>query len=516
MRPRKSILFTIFALSTLSLSAQQESRFERRTDSEDDSSIREFVESKENIGVQKKASNLQISGDVRFVWQNQHEKGVAIYASDKPESSDKPSGLKNTADEAQKNNQTNDNTPAPAVTKPKPDDSLKDRFSNLRGYGRVGIDDVPIAFNDYKVKFNLKFKYDFDQTWAMAQLQFNNLAGISSFNQCSGNFPVFSKNGQYVVSRLETDRAYGGQGSGFGGSLNLRRAYIGHTLFADGKQRLDFEIGRRQLDDVFMSEIQFSNYLDGVIFEYASDINQLSDFYLTAAAFIVDQRTSHYAYAIETGLLNIFDSNFDLRYSFIDWQRKDKNRCFVDDPIGNQFKISQFTLAYQVTPTICGYALPTELYGAFLVNTAAQKNIFTNNKRANLGWYLDIYVGNVLKKGDWSFEFIYTAAQAQVVPDYDCCGVGRGNILNTRLTDFIVEKKVKTSLTDKSSDKSSDKNYYIRQGNANYQGCLFDFLYAVTDNFSVDISYEFSYALDKEIGGDHRFHNFEMEFLYAF
>lgn len=482
----KYLMLSALGLASSNAFAQQETAFERRMDSRDETSVREFVESKENIDVRKKANNLEISGDVRFVWQNKHEKGEILFI-----------------DEDSSSSEDNDYS------------SLFDvEYRSLRGHGYAGRDGIPISNNDFNVKFNLKVKYDFDKTWAMGHLQFNNLAGITAINDCYGRFPVFNKNGDKIVNEVTLDRREGGKGSGFGAGINLKRAFIGHNLYADGKHRLDMTIGRRQLDDIFMSEIQFDNYFDGFLFEYASQITNVSDFYLKAGVFVVDQRVDHYAWATEVGFLSVCGSNLDVRYSFIDWVKKGENRCYMPHSIGTKFQISQFTLAYEIVPKIFDYELPIEVYGAFLINTAAEKNKYSKGKKANLGWYLDLYAGNVTKKGDWTFEFIYAVVQAQAVPDFDVAGVGRGNIFNERFTDEVIMPNDFTN--SNSSSLSNVHGYLLRQGNANYQGCLFDFLYAVTDNFSIDMSYEFSVAADKHLGGRHNYHNVEIEFLYAF
>ncbi len=477
-------MLTSTVLASINAFAQQETNYERRMDSRDETAVREFVESKENIDVKQKANNLEISGDVRFVWQNKHEKGDVLFVEN--------SSFSDVAD----------------VKK----ESISKEYRSVRGNGFVDSKGIPISNNDFNVKFNLKVKYDFDKTWAMGHVQFNNLAGISSINDCHGEYPVFNEYGD-LVRNVRLDRTHGGKGSGFGSGINLRRAYIGRNLYADGNHRLDMEIGRRQLDDIFMSEIQFDNYFDGALIEYASKISNVSDFYLKVGAFVIDQRVNHFGYATEVGFLSIGGTDLDFRYSFIDWVKRGKNRCFVHDPIGSKFQISQFTLAYEIVPKIFDYELPIEIYAAFLINTAAEKKVYTKGKRANLGWYLDLYAGNVVKKGDWTFEFIYAVVQAQAVPEYDVSGIGRGNILNNRLTDYVPGP---ISISTSDSSLSDLDAYFVRQGNTNYQGCLFDFLYAITDNFSMDISYEFSVPVDKKIGGSHNFHNLELEFLYAF
>jgi|GEM_PF-471562 len=503
----KYLVLIVTGLTSINAYSQQETANERKTDSRDETAVREFVESKENIDIKKKANNLEISGDVRFVWQNQHEKGKILFR-ETPQSTSSNEKVHHGSSKEQ-----------PAKIDNHSDEHFKSKYSRLRGGGHVGRDEIPISNNNFNVKFNLKFKYDFDQTWAMGHLQFNNLAGITSIQGCQGEFPIFNESGDEIVKKVTLNRDWGGKGSGFGSAINLKRAYIGHTIFADGKSRLDLEVGRKQLDDLFMSEIQFNNYFDGAVFEFAGQIDQVSDWYLSAGAFVIDQRVDHFGWVAEIGFLNICDSKIDVRYSFIDWRKKCINRCFAFDPEGSRFEISQFTLAYQITPKILGYDIPMELYGAFLINTAAHKNEFAGNKKVNLGWYFDLYAGNARKKGDWSFEFIYAVVQAQAVPDFDVCGIGRGNIMNMNLTDYAPDLVKLQSRDFKSSDSSSlseIEGYFPQQGNANYQGCLFDFLYAVTDNFLIDLSYEFSVAADKKIGGRHTYHSLEMEFLYAF
>lgn len=474
--------------------AQQENRFEREFD-RDETAVREFVESKENIDVRAKANNLEISGDVRFVYQNRQEEADIICVKDL-EGFDPKNFTKH---------------------------DIEKRYRKLRGGNRVNRDGLPVSCNDFNVKFNLKIKYDFDQTWAMAQVQFNTLAGISAVERCEEvEFPIFSLDQEHV-DRLNVNRRNGGKGSAGLVGVTLKRCYIGHTLYADGKHRLDLEIGRRKLDDIFMSEIQFDNYFDGVLFDFSSEIDNFSDWYWKIGAFVIDQRIDHYGWATEIGFLDILDSDWDLRYSFINWRKNGISRCFVSDPVGTRFQISQLTLSYEINPTLFGREIPIELYGAFLINTAAKKTVFSNDKLANLGWYFDLFAGNVLKKGDWSFEFIYAYVQAQAVPDFDIYGISRGNILNTRFTDIVPYlhddfSSMSSSSSSASSSSSSAKKfgYYVRQGNANYHGCLFDVVYGVTDNFLIDFAYEFAHQVEKEIGGRHFYQNFELEFLYAF
>lgn len=489
------LCLSVIGFATTYTYAQQETRFEREFD-RDETAVREFVESKENIDVKTKSNNLEISGDVRFVYQNKQEKATVL-VTDKDFSDFDPNNFDSS--------------------------ELKEKYRRLRGGDYVNKDGLPISCNDFNVKFNLKVKYDFDHTWAMAQVQFNTLAGISTIEECKGqSFPVFNSSGD-SVKRVMVDRRWGGKGSAGNVGITLKRAFIGQTIFADGKHRLDLEIGRRKLDDVFMSEIQFDNYFDGVLLDFASEIDEVSEWYWKIGAFVVDQRIDHYGWATEIGFLDIMGTDWDARYSFIDWQKRGVNRCFIMNPIGTRFQISQFTLSYSINPTLFDREIPIELYGAFLINSAAKKSVFSNDRKANLGWYIDIFAGNVLKKGDWSLEFIYAYVEAQAVPDFDIYGISRGNILNERLTDIVPNGPSNYSSSDfseMSSSQSSSKpkynSYFVRRGNANYQGILVDFVYGISDNFLIDIGYEYSMEANKHIGGPHRYQNIEMEFLYAF
>lgn len=478
-----AILNLSLVLLAASASAQQETAYEREF-SRDETAVREFVESKENIDVRAKSSNLEVSGDVRFVYDNKQEKGIVLCI---------PKGAK-----------LEDLTAS----------EIKERCVRMRGGNFVNKDGLPVSCNDYNVKFNLKMKYDFDQCWAMAQVQFNTLAGISSVEECRAqNFPVYNF-ATDRVRRIDVDRSEVGKGSASNVGITLKRSYIGKTLYADGKQRLDLEIGRQKLDDLFMSEIEFDNYFDGCLFDYARDIDGFSDFYGKIGAFVIDQRVDHYGWVTEFGFLDIMDTDIDVRYSYIDWMKKGYSRCFVYNPTGSRYQISQFTLSYALNPTIFCKEIPIELYGAFLINTAASKNKYTLYKKSNIGWYVDIFAGNVLKKGDWSVEFVYAYVQAQALPDFDSSGPGRGNILNQRMQDrveFFQKPKVPSD-----SDDEDEKIIYPRCGNTNYHGFSIDFVYGVTDNFLIDIGYAYTQEIDRSIGGLHHYQNIEIEFLYAF
>jgi hypothetical protein len=471
----------------------QETSFERQLNNRDDQPVREFVQSKENIDVKEKASNLEISGDVRFEWQTIQEKGVVLFVD--PHSSSEGA------------------TYGP----------FHQEYRALRGGNHVDRDGLPISVNDFDVEFNLKFKYDFKNAWAFAHLQFDNPAGVKGRNDCFGTFAVFNRHGSQVKEFIPRDSRFAIKGSGDGIFFTLKRAYIGYNVYSNGKHRFDLEIGRRKLDDIFESEIQFTSRFDGVLLKYASAIDEFADWYWNAGVFVIDERVNHFGWVGEIGLIDIMDLGLDLRYNFIDWEKRGRNRCFIHNPLGTRFQNSQVSLNYTIHPTICKKELSVEFYGGFLINHAAKKTIFTRWKKKNLGWYAGVYIGNVHKKGDWSLDIEYIGVQAQAVSEYDVGSIGRGNILNENLLDILDE-----SFPGYSSDSyhsarhfsrepsSNIVGFFPRRGNTNFTGWRFEFLYAITDNFSIDAIFEFSNEEDRHIGGRHYYQDFELEAIYAF
>lgn len=494
--------------------AGQESDYERRHDETDPLPVREFVQSKENIDVRQKASNLEISGDVRFEWRHLNEEGRRVFFVENSSGSESYG-----SDEG----------------------SFIQRYVTLQGSGALDNKLLPVSRNDWDVEFNFKLKYTFGRAWAAAHLQYDNSAGIRGFNDCFSDYIVIGiprscasisdpdfpsesyygssfssagspESGDLFIVTVPRDGRYATKGSGESAAINLKRAYMGYNIYADGVHRLDVELGRRKLNDIFDSEIQFGCRFDGIVFKYASAIDRVAEWYANVAAFIIDERVDHAGFVFEIGLLDMFDAGLDFKYSLIDWTKGGKNRCFIRHAEGSQFVNSQFTVNYHMMPEIYCKKIPVEFYGAFIINHAAKKNIFTHHKRKNLGWYAGVLVGDVDKEGDWSFDITYEYVQAQMASDADVNGIGRNNVLNERLTDILPLDSGSSS----SSFSSSRDVIFPRRGNTNFKGWSFEFLYAMTDNLSLDIIYEFTHAEDNHIGGRHYYSNAEIEAIYAF
>lgn len=470
-----TLLFAILTVfNTSFLMAQevdigQETSFSRELRTNDVRPIREFVESKENISLKDKDQNLEMSGDVRFEYQNLHEKSLVIKVNEHKK-------------------------------------KFYQKYEAVRGNPNFRLLGLPLSNNDFDVEFNFKLKYTYDKAWFAAHVQYDNPAGCKGFDLCK----VTLADENLTIERSTRDSF---KGSGFADGINLKRAYMGYTLYADGRHRWNLEIGRRKLNDIFESEIQFSNRFDGVLIEYTAAIDKVESWYWTAGVFVVDERVNRFGSAFEVGLLNVADFNFDLKYSLINWLGNNRTRCVDGRPFGYNYLNSQVTLNYYFDLPLCllyaehnKHQKSCEFYTAFLINHAAKKCRSSHFKKKNLGWYAGVMIGEVEEKGDWSLDIEYLVVQAQAVNDFDVDGICRGNIQNDNFFDVWTLK----------DDGVVVDVLVPGRGNANYKGWKFEFLYAVTDNFSLDILYQFSHPEDSHIGGPHHYTDFKAEAIYAF
>lgn len=352
---------------------------------------------------------------------------------------------------------------------------------HLTGKRKDGI--VEAAKNDTDVEFNLRFDYKAGRTWACAQLQFDNAAGIKRFgdkcpsNNCGGFF-----------------------GSGDCDNICLRKSYIGYNLNCNQCFYVDLEIGRKgNLYNVFSSKVQFVSRFDGLLLKVSSKMKCI-DWYLNSAVFLIDELTDHYGYVTETGLYNINNTSIDCKYSFIWWPNHGKNTCGVRNPKGFRYAISQFSTYYHIDP-IWSWCKPSYFYGAFLVNhdvyhsnpvdTRCRAKLDGKFPSANLAWYVGFYMGDVVKAGDWTVELRYEWVQAKSIPDGDVSGIGRGITNRGNFTRDLT-------------------------GNTNYHGWRFETLYGLTDHLSIDLILERSRQLSKKFGGTRSYSKIEVELIYAF
>lgn len=465
--------------------SQDSSRYDEELNERDWEALRDFVNTKRTIDVKEKATNLTISGDVRTEYRHLYE-SLNHYRL--------RGGKGNTLGR-------------PGA---RPDDIVffNQQFGEtpqlIKEYGAP----LPISQNDFDMEFNLYFDYRADKTWAVAQLQFDNSAGVDS----GENAPNVDPEGWF--------------GSGKCAEICLKKAYFGYNVFCCDGTRFDVELGRRRLYTAFDSKVQFLSRFDGILLKYSTNLECISDMYAQLAGFVVDERVNQFAWATEFGFKNIYDTGIDFKYSFIDWQKYGFNRTMqyvgdvdqwkqtVNHPLGFRYMVSQWLLCYHLDPELLNQ--PAKIYAAFLMNHARKNftpimeiapGVNTGKPiRCNLAWYAGLYIGDVVKEGDWAFDFQYQVVEALAVPGEDCGGIGNGNCLDNSITGLF------------------------GRGNTNYQGFRLEGLYALTDNITIDTIFEWSKEWDKKIGtyryvtpdgvfggsGRHRYSKLELEAIYAF
>lgn len=414
---------------------QDGSAYQEELNERDFEALNDYLNTKRTISLEEKDCNLTISGDVRTEWRHMNEKI---------------------------------------------DDLL------VRGgsaFEEIDGRDVRISRNDFDIEFNLRFDYVCDRTWAVVQLEYDNSAGVDAPAQFPGELIV---NGNKIYNAGPEDDVYecGYYGSGRCDDICLKKAYFGYNICCDGCTRFDVEIGRRNLYNVFDSQVQFLSRFDGILLKYKTTWECVADWYINLAGFLVDERSNHFAWVTEIGFLNMCDWGLDFKYSFIDWQKHGQNRFFCRNPQGMDFLNSQFTLIYNFDPEML--CMPARVFGAFVWNHAGNDGFEGNHHKRNIAWYAGFSVGQVVYEGDWAFQGQYQVVQENSIPNDDVSGIGLGNY------------------------------YDLPFANTNFRGWKFEALYAVTDNITLDAIAEWSNQDQKTVLGSHHYSKFEIEAIYAF
>jgi len=327
---------------------------------------------------------------------------------------------------------------------------------NQRGSGGA-VANAP-TYN-YDVELNFMINYRSENSWANIKIEFDNNAGI--FNGTSSR-------------------------------INLERAFFGVRVYDGDKDQFSIEFGRRFLSYTFDSQVEFGARMDGILFKYNRPLGFAGDFYIYGGPFLVNEQVDQYAYIAEIGLLNICDTGVYLKYSILDWDTKSFNNAF--DQNSFRFLNSQWLLGYKFVPPYLGKVVT--LFSAALINHAAKPLVITNEQKANLAWYVGFYIGELMKKGDWSLSVLYEYVEAQSVPQFDSNGIGTGN--------------------------ASGANFYNAttaanaQGDTNFKGFSIDLLYLFTTSLTLQNSYSQSIRADTGIGPPFRNKQYELELVYAF
>lgn len=353
----------------------------------------------------------------------------------------------------------------------------------VNGVGVRGSNQNQIAQDIFKSEFNLFVDYSQPCSWVSTKLRWT------------------------VIS---------GKDGGSATKVDLERAFLGYDFYHYGDTDLYIEMGRSRLDFIFDSRVEFSAVFDGLHLYYTQHWGNWTRAVIHGGPFLVDPVSNHYGWIIETALYEINCTGFLVKYSIIDWGRKAPTRyvgnltdeqltavtggdTFIKNNPRYRFQVSQVMVGWEGNPC---WALGKYLYfyGAGLINTRAPKKITTDFKRVNRAWYIGFTWGKLCAGGDWSIDINYEYVQAQSIPEFDIQGIGHGNGAEVLLSDGILQKKTAAN----------------GKGFTNFKGFQYNFLYAFTDSFSVRMIYESSVPVNRGIGGDFQYQNFELSTIFAF
>ncbi len=319
----------------------------------------------------------------------------------------------------------------------------------------------------WDVEVNLMFDYRTENTWTSIKLEFDNDLGISS---------------------------------GSVDHLNLERAYLGGRIIERDTFTFDAEIGRRPMNNVFDSDIEFNSRLDGAVFKFNKAFEPIGNMYFNIAPFIVDDHIDHYGVVGELGLLGIAHTGFYVKYSLIDWKKHYANE--VRNLFYNYLN-SQGMLGYQYV--IAPWNKLVDFYAAVLCNHLAKKLPLTHHKRMNWAGYVGVDIGQIRKKGDWAVLLTFQYVEPQAIPDFDASGIKRGNAAGVGLYTTDIKNSEGTATTRANA-----------VGSCNYKGFVLDLLYGITNNLTLYQSLEMSQNIKKTLGPLIYYKKYELELIYTF
>ncbi len=323
--------------------------------------------------------------------------------------------------------------------------------------------------NESYVQLDLMLDYRNDRSAASLQLEFEEPTGIQNSSTCS------SKTCSRNILR----------GSGSGDWISLVKAYINYRLINESANTLIVEIGRRYMSDLFESTIQFDSQFDGVSLQYSSIQGALGDSACTLGAFVIDETSNHFGYVAAYDQYNIKNSNIDITYSLISWDKHGANSYGKRHPEGCRFTNSQILTRYHLPQNRL-------LYAAFLHNHAATRTWRTNRSKQANAAYAGFTLGQVAKKNDYSFDCNYQWVQAQAITEFDVAGIGRYN------------------------PKSISFYNTTRAGFANYKGFAATLIYALTDALNLQFIVQHARPANARIGGNWKMWTFECTTIYSF
>ena len=337
---------------------------------------------------------------------------------------------------------------------------LQQRGRKSEGY------QAPFANND--IEANLSLKYKNEDSWAQIKIKFDNDQGI---------------------------------GSGTTNKLAVSKAIFGTQWIESDSFSLATEVGRTSLGSYFDSKIQFGSRLDGVAVAMQSSLEKVGQLYCHLAPFVINENFNRYGGAAELGLVDMFDTGFFSKLSYVDWDLGGASQTKVDRMVYGH-KNLQMTVGHQ--STLPWLKLPLKLYLSGLVNLKNSTDFDPVLARANKGAYVGCSLGLLGKPRSFALDVNYQWVEARAVSEFDAACIGRGNIVKRGL------------YTSKLKGEGNALGVNEGIGSGNFQGFAVELIYQMTQNITCFQSFKRSSTLSSRVGPDMDYYQAEVEFIYAF
>jgi hypothetical protein len=303
-----------------------------------------------------------------------------------------------------------------------------------------------------------------------------------------------------------------GVASGAATKADFRKGWIGYEIYEDKCNEFYMELGRKGMSSIFDSRIEFNNLFDGILLTWARDFGCWGDLKWYGGPFIIDYVTNHYGWVTEADFMEIMDTGFYTKYSFIYWRKEGLDRWGVPDTPNYRFANSQIMLGYDFCPDMIGYNFG--FYGAYLYNHAAIVTEGSLGKKRNYGYYVAFEWGKLGKKGDYLIDICYQDVGAQAVSNIDLSGIGRGNSTGRGDLPATSDPYMPGNYTNPLAVLSLPA--YCIEGNNNYRGLELRTYYCLSDRITIRATTDYSWEKIRGIGGKNRYLKFDLQTIYDF
>lgn len=271
--------------------------------------------------------------------------------------------------------------------------------------------------------------------------------------------------------------------------IRLPRAFLGYNFVTYGPVTFHTTMGRRPLNLMYESQVMFSTTADGI----TGYLGYGSEKWGNAQTTVGIYTNGKPFWIVDAKYTDILLKGFYLDYSFIYWGQHLPSDA-LEFPFQWRYDISQFLIGWDNTPK--WLKIDAKISAALLVNHHAWVNYMTNFQPENLGGYVTFQLGRVRKKGDFSFQAQWQLIPANLIPDFDFAGIGRG------------------ATVGKSIYATSD----IRNanGSTNFNGWELVLQYSLTDDITSKVRFQRSISYNSNIGLPANMSKFSMDMLYNF